>query len=222
LGTPTSVKYSRVPGTPEDALLRIEEQVLPTCGLEYSTFAALQRDDDPWTQGWDLAGDLVPCGSRQEALSLARGWEAWGVSYLAQGIPGEINFHVLDVGHGSFGSLLTFDESMVYHRSDEFSRGGWLVRMLTTLAEVLGCDVCGYGPDNAYEAGYDALEPATVLARLRAGELFAMYSPQFHSISASLVSPDEITELLFRHPRAPFLKYKLTTSGNHVFSAMPP
>ena len=220
MGTPTSVKYSRVPGTPEEALLRFDEQVLPTCGLEYSGFAALVPDDDPWTEGFDLADDIVDCHAREEALALARGRGAWGLVFLARRIPGDVHFHALEIRQDSFGTLLTFDESMVYAEDHQFGKGEWLVRLFTRIAETLGCDMCGYGRDDAYEKGYDALEPATVLARLRAGELFTMAWPNFHAISVKRVTPEEMNDLLARLPKGQFFKYELTTTGYHLLSAM--
>jgi hypothetical protein len=222
MGTPTSVKYSRVPGTPEEALARLDEHVLAPCGLEYSEFAALRPDDDPYTEGLDLVGDLVPCHSRPEALSLARGLTAWGISFAARAVPADVNLYVYDVDRSSFGTRLTFDSSIVYYETDELARGEWLVRLLAATVATLGCSVCGYGPDNAYEAGYDALEPGNVLARLRAGELFTMGPPQFHAIAAGLVTPEEMAGLLDQHPKGPFLRYGLTTTGYHLLRAMYP
>ena len=90
--------------TPEEALARVDERVLAQCGLEYSDFAALRPDDDPYTEGLDLATDIVPCHSRQEALSLARGWQAWGVAFLAREVPGDIYLYVYGVERNSFGA----------------------------------------------------------------------------------------------------------------------
>jgi hypothetical protein len=222
MGTPTSVKYSRVPGTPADALARFDEHVLPTCGLEYSGFAALRPDDDPYTEGLDLAGDIVPCRSRIEALSLARGWNEWGVSFLSREVPGNVDLYFFGIQKGSFGALVSLESSMPGFKNDEYARGEWLVRLLSAVVATLGCEVCGYGRDNAYETGYDSLEPTTVLARLRAGDFFVMGPPQFHAIAVGLVSPEEMATLLEQYPRGPFLKYGITTTGYHLLRATAP
>lgn len=222
MGTPTSVKYSRVPGTPDEALARLDERLLPICGLEYSAFAALRPDDDPYTEGLDLAQDLVPCHSRSEVLTLAHRWNEWAVSFLSREAKGTVDLYVFDKQKDSFGSVMQVETSMPYFETDEMPGGEWLIRLFLTTVSALECEVSGYGPDDAYETGYDSLDPSVVLARLRAGELFTIPSPQFHAISLGLVTLEEMAELLGRHPKGPFLKHRISTTGYHVLYAIGP
>ena len=225
MGSPNFVKFSRVPGTGEDLLARLEEKVLPALGLEYAEFAALRPDTDPdtaaYTGGLDLAKDLVPCRSRQEALSLARAWKAWGISFLARQVPGNVNLYLFDLQKDSLGAAISFDSSMVYFGTDELDKGEWLRKLLIALVSALACQVCGYGRDSAYRVGYVPLEPSVVLARLRSGELFVMPYPNFHAISVDLVNAEEMNALLERLPKSDFLKYGLATTGYHVLSVLP-
>jgi len=174
------------------------------------------RRDWIWRVTSSLATrDPTPC-------RLHMGGTSRGVSFLSREVPGEVDLHVLEIQKGSFGTLLTLESSMPYFKTDELARGEWLVRLLSATVAALGCEVCGYGHDNAYETGYDSLDPATVIKRLRAGELFTMDSPQFHAISVGLVTPEEMAALLDQHPKGPFFKYGLTTTGYHVLRAMSP
>ena len=216
MGTPTSVKYSRVPGTPEDALARLDERLVHTMGLEYSKFGALRPSDRPSDQGLKLVDRVVPCHSRAEALALARTCKAWGISFLSREVPGNVDFYAFEIEKNSFGARLTVESSMPWYESEELAAGEWLVKVLLTTVSALGCEVCGYGADDAYEAGYDSLDPSVVLARLRAGELFTIRSPQFHAIALGLISPEEITGLLERHPQTPPILYMVSTTGYHV------
>jgi hypothetical protein len=216
MGTPTSAKYSRVPGTPQEALARLDEQLLPAIGLEYSEFGALQPSNHPLDQGFKLIGRLVPCRSLAEALNLARSQAAWATSFLSRQVPGNVDFYAVDIGKTSFGARLVVESSMPYYESDELPMGEWLVKLLLAAVSALGCDVCGYGADDAYEAGYDSLEPSVVLARLRAGELFKIRSPQFHAIATTLISEEEMRALLDNHPKDPTFVYKVSTTGYHV------
>jgi hypothetical protein len=225
MATPNFVKFSRVPGTAEDVLARLDLTALPPCELEYSEFAALRPDTDPltaaYTGGFDLAGDMVPCRSRQEALALARKWTAWGISFLGRQVRGNVNLYLFDFQKDSVGAAASFDTSLLYYESEELERGEWLRRMLMTLVEALGCQVCGYGADDAYRVGYVPLDPSALLKRLRSGDLFKMPYPNFHAISADLVKPDEMNELLARLPKGDFFKYGLVTTGYHILSCIP-
>jgi len=220
MGTPTSVKYSRVPGTPEEALARLDERLVPAMGLEYADFGALRPSDRPSDQGLKLVDRTVPCHSRAAALGLARSCKAWGISFLSREVPGNVDFYVFEIEKNSFGARLTVESSMPWYESEEHAEGEWLVKLLLTAVSALGCEVCGYGADDAYEAGYDSLDPSVVLARLRAGELFTIRSPQFHAFSSGLISPEEMAELLDRHPKKPRLRYKVSTTGYHVLYAV--
>jgi hypothetical protein len=225
MGTPDFVKFSQVPGTAEDALTRLEFKLLREHGLEYSEFAALRPDTDPdtaaYTGGLDLAKEMVPCRSRQEALSLARGWTAWGVSFLVRQVPGDVHLYLFDFQRDSVGAAISFDSSMVYFKTDDLEKGAWLRRLLIALVGALGCDVCGYGADPAYRVGYVPLQPAVLLGRLRAGELFVMPSPNFHAISVDLVKPDEVNALLEHFPKSQFFRSGVATTGHHILSTLP-
>jgi hypothetical protein len=225
MGTPNFVKFSRVPGTGEEVLSRLESEVLHAHGLEYSEFAALRPDTDPdtaaYTGGLDLAKEMVPCRSRQEALSLARGWTAWGISFLARQVPGNVNLYLFDFQKDSLGAAISFDSSMVYFATEELEKGEWLRRLLIAVVSALGCTVSGYGRDSAYRVGYVPLEPAALLTRLRAGDLFVMPFPNFHAITVDLVKPEEMDDLLARLPKSEFLKYGVATTGYHILSMLP-
>jgi hypothetical protein len=219
--TPTFVKFSTARGTIGDALARLDQRVLPSSGLEYHDFAALRPDDDPYTGGLDLAQDLVPCHSRLEALTLAQGWTAWAISYLARQVPGDVNLYFFNIDLDSFGAAVSFDSSLLTFETDELERGEWLRQLFITMTAALGCDVCGYGPDTAYSIRYESLNPAVLVDRLRAGDLFTMRRPNFHAISVALIRPEEMTALLRRLPRSDFLDYRLSTTGYHILSVLP-
>lgn len=225
MATPRFVKFSRVLGTPEDVLTRLELRLLGSMRLEYDRFAALKPVEDPddfgYTGGLDLAGEMVPCRGKSEALSLARKWTAWGISFLVREIPAYVNLYIFDIQEGSLGVALSFDTSMLSYETDESPEGQWLRALFISLVAALGCAVCGYGPDNAYRTGYVPLSPAKILERLRAGELFKMSYPNFHAISVSLLTTEEMTALWERLPRSEFLKYGLATTGYHILSIIP-
>jgi hypothetical protein len=222
LATPAFAKFSRVPGTVEDALTRFDFRVLRTCGLEYAEFAALRPPSDPrdfaYTGGLDLVGELVPCKSRTEALALGKKWGgAWAISFRVLQLPGEANLYLFDQqGKDSFGAALAFDSSMVTHKTDTLERGQMLRTLLGTVGAALGSAVCGYGADDAYRIGYVPLESSVIVDRLRAGELFMMPWPNFHAISADLVSVEEMHSLLEKLPRRKPFKYGFATSGYHM------
>lgn len=221
MATPDFVKFSRVPGTIEDALKRVEAYAFSRFGLEYDSFGAMRPDDDPWTGGFTLVDESVPCRSRAEALSLARKWTAWGVSFLVRQVPGEFNLEFFHIENDSFAVAASFDTSMLAFGSDEFAEGQWLRGLLIAVVAALGCQVCGYGHDSAYEGGYESLSPERVVERLRAGELFLMGYPNFHAISVNLVTTEEVTALWERLPKSEFLKYGLATTGYQIFSIIP-
>jgi hypothetical protein len=221
MSTPDFVKFSRVPGTIEDALKRIELRTFSQFGLEYDSVGAMRPDDDPWTGGFSSADESVPSRSRVEALSLARKWTAWGLSFLVRQVPGYFNLEFFHIENDSFAVAASFDTSMLTFESDQFAKGQWLRGLFIGVVAALGCQVCGYGHDAAYEGGYESLSPSRILERLRAGELFTMRFPNFHAISVDLVSTDEMTALWERLPRSQFLKYGLATTGYHILSIIP-
>ena len=221
MATPDFVKFSRVPGTIEDALKRIELRTFSQFGLEYDSFGAMRPDDDPWTGGFSLVDESVPCRSRVEALSLAGKWTAWGLSFLARQVPGYFNLEFFEIENDSFAVAGSFDTSMLSFESDEFAEGQWLRGLFVAVVAALGCQICGYGKDDAYQTRYESLSPAVILERLRKGEVFTMPDPSFHAISVDLVSPEEMTSLWEQLPRDKHLKYGIATTGYHIFSIMP-
>jgi hypothetical protein len=139
---------------------------------------------------------------------------------LSKEARGNVDLYFFAIAKDSFGARLVVESSMPYYEREENPKGEWLVKLLLSAVSALGCKVSGYGTDDAYEDGYDALDPTVVLGRLRAGELFAIRRPQFYAISSELISQDEMITLLDRYPKAPRLQYKLSTTGYHVLYAV--
>jgi hypothetical protein len=215
MSTPTFVKFPRVPGTIAEALARFEAGAFSRFGLKYKDFAELQPDDDPWTGGFSLAGDSVPCGSRDEVLSMAVQKAAWGISV------GNADLEFFEIESDSFAVAMSFDSAMMSVEYGEFAEGQWLRKLFMATVDAFRCEVCGYGADDAYSTGYESLSPAVIVDRLRAGELFMMGYPNFHAIAVDLVSPDEMTALWAQLSRSKYLKYELAASGHHILSIMP-
>lgn len=222
MATPTFVKFSRAPGTAEEALARLEARAFALCGLEYQRFAALSPDTDPrdaaYTGGYDLAGDMVPCRSRQEALALAKGWTAWGVSLVARQIPGNVDLYLFASEKDSIGVAASVDASLVYFETPGIEQGAPLRKLLGALVAGFGCQVCGFGADRAYSVGYVPLDPGTIVARLERGDLFKIPTPNFHAISVDLVPIEKMNQLLAEPtlPKSKFFRYGLATSGHHL------
>jgi hypothetical protein len=224
MATPNFVRFSRAPGTAEDVLTRFDFRVLQAHGLEFDRFAALRPDQDPltaaYTGGLDLDGEMVPCTSRAEALSLARDRSAWGLSFLMRPARAHVNLYLFAPDRDSVGVAMSFDSSILGYQTQELAPGEWLRGLLITTVSALACQVCGYGADDAYRVSYQPLEPGAVIARVRSGELFQKRYPIFHAISVDLLAAEEMDGLLERCPKNMFFQYALSTTGYHILSVL--
>lgn len=223
MATPTFVKFSRIPGTPETLLTRLEQGVLHRLGFQYYQFAALKPDPDPgpWNPGLELVDDLVRCESRPQAIGMAAAWESWGVSFLSRQIPGHLDLVFFDIGADGFAATVNMESSLVHCETAEIVRGEWIRQLLLGLAVNTGALVCGFGSDNAYRIRYEMLYPDAVVERTRHGELFTMAFPNFNAISTQLMGAEEMNALLQRTPKSKFLDYRLAIGGYHILSQFP-
>ena len=92
---------------------------------------------------------------------------------MSREVPGNVDFYAFEIEKNSFGARLTVESSMPWYESEELAAGEWLVKVLLTTVSALGCEVCGYGADDAYEAGYDSLDPSVSRTRRLTSSLFS-------------------------------------------------
>lgn len=224
MSRPTFIKFARLGGTPKDAYDRLVDTLFGPLKLTPGQFVPLRRSSDPWEYGLVEGGPRVSCDDFESLLEHVETATLFGSVHLAPYIPGSVYLHIFDVEDGSFSATASFDGSMLTWENDQFEMGQWIKAMLTLATSGLGASVCGYGKDPDYELDYASIDPARVLARLRAGDLLDIWYPTFHAISTSLIDVAEVQALMKR--RTPSLatqdlRYEESSLGYHLLHMLP-
>ena len=217
MATPNFVKFSRIGGEVLPVLDRLDAALRQRWQTQLKRVARLRPSNDAYDGGLKLDGEPEACDSPQSALGAMKGAQAFGLIYLATGIPAQLYFYLFDFAAGELSLTLSFDSSIVFFKSDEFERGQWLEGLLTTITCELKPLVCGYGRDAAYMCKHESLNPSLVLKRLRSGELLKLPKPIYHAISTSLIDTNEIVALIDEHKPEPRPRYRLAP-GYHVLN----
>lgn len=222
MATPTSIKFSRIRGTPADAYRRLADDFIAPLHLERHSFVRLTRTDDPYYVGYVADEEWTACASIEELVELARPHDKFGSVHLVPYIPGYIYFHVVDIDDEGFTFTAEIDSGLVAWESDGDPAGQWFKAMLTTLCAALGAEVCGYG--RAHEIGYEPLDTQDVLARLRSGELLKTWYPTYHAISVELLGVDELRSLMNQREvtlATQDLQHEVSVLGYHALYILP-
>ena len=219
MATPSFVRYSYIRQRPDVLLRAIHEGVLRPRRIRLSEYGWLQPSYDNYDGGLELAADLVSCDDEDEALAKCARWENFGLSYLVPDIPGDINLYFFSISDSGMGLSLSFDSSILYYQATKYRQGDWLESFLIAMYEAIQTDVCGYGV--AYRVQHEPLDSAEVLNRLREGDLLSLSPPTFHALAPKLIERDEVLRLLASRPTSKYLRYRTTTSGSHILSALP-
>lgn len=223
MATPRMVKFSRISGTPEELLGRLDEGVLREFGFDYYECAPLRPDLDPspYNPGLELVHDLIRCNSREQALRMAAPWGAWTVSFLARRVPGHLDVVFFDIEPNAFSVTMGLDPGVISYETEELAGGEWIRRLLIGITVTCRCSVCGFGRDDAYCVRYETLDPDAMVQRAGRGELFTMAFPNFNAISTKLIGVEVMNDLLLKLPKSEFMDYRAAIAGYHVISQLP-
>ncbi len=220
MSTPDFVKFSRIPFSARDAMDALDESVFKRQRIRLTDVGRLEKIEGTYTGGLDLIGEVEPCSELDEAFERTREDVAVSLTFLAPEVRANLFFSLFDLAEDSCGLTLALDDSIPYHRSDDFESGEWLFGFLIACASALNVEACGYGNDNAYSVFHESLATDQVLTRLNQGELFKPTPPIFHAISQKLVSVQKVQNLLKKYRVAKHPKYTVS-SGFHDFAYLP-
>lgn len=219
MATPSFVRYSYIHQRPDTLLRTLNDEVFRPRRIRLKEFGWLQPSYDEYDGGLELAADLVSCDDEDEALAKCAGWENFGLSYLVPDVPGYINLYFFAISDSGMGLSLSFDSSVLYYQSSKHQQGEWLESFLIGMFETIQTDVCGYGV--AYRVQHEPLDPAEVVSLLQQGKLLSLSPPTFHALAPGLIDREELLRLLTSRPKSQYLRYKTTTAGSHILSALP-
>ncbi len=220
MSTPTWVRFSPVPDTPEQ-LLDAARPLLDR--LEFELVKVSRLGWDPYEEAFGYAGDqdansTVKCATEADALAAARGWQGFSLHYNALSAWTDVFLYFWNGEQGT-NLVVELGSSALYYKGEGFREGQWVRDFLIGYTAAVGADVCGYG--TPYKVVYQPLDPARVLAELASGTLVRYPSPVMHLISFRLVGPGQVAPLLAAQNPEPSLAYAQTTSGYHVLADLP-
>jgi len=232
MAPPSFINFSRNSGTIIDAVQRINDHLCAPWRCKLTQYAYVCRSDDPYEGGYEMDGEeMPPCESMEDVRALIAEGRAFCLIYLSSDTRANFYVHFTEIEADAFTVTIDVETSFIYYRNDEYERGQWFEAWLTSLAIAIGADICVYGVTEVLDASmpmeellerlqeplYEALDPATVLDRLRRGDLLALPDPGFHAISIDLIESSEIQSLVKKGPCAPRLVYR-AAPGYHILA----
>jgi len=222
MSTPAFVKFSKINYSMEKILRKLQAEVLGSWNIVIESAGQLRASNLSFDGGLELVDDLLhPCVNELDALKMASKWEALGLVYKVPMVPCNIFLYFFNISPEGCACTLSFDSSLVFFESDDFSKGQFLTGFLTAITAALDVDVCGYGSDNAYEVKHETLDIDLVLERLKMGNLMTIKNPMFHAFSSRVIKSKEANALMENNPKNPNLRYSVSLKGYHIFSATP-
>lgn len=229
---PKFANFSRVSGSVAATIERIADGVCSPWHCAPTHLGRLARSTDPYDGGFALDGELVECSS-QDIRRVAEDERPFALLYVAYGPRANFGVHFTDITQDGHTVTVELDRTMVYHHDDDFpERGRWFEGFLISLVIAVGAAVCAAGDTVVVDdknmslaeitelmkrPRYFALDPDTVLERLRRGDLLSLPGPVLHAFAAGLLDVAESKLLAKQAKAAKGLAYK-QAPGYHVFS----